>query len=65
MLFRSLNTFVQYNTAARTLATNIRYRFIHHPLSDFFIVYNESRGIDGNTAKYRVVSLKLTHLLNF
>ncbi len=60
-----LQSFVQYNTAARTLSTNIRYRFIHHPLSDFFIVYNESRGIDGNTAKYRVVSVKLTHNLNF
>lgn len=60
-----LQSFVQYNTAAKTLATNIRYRFIHHPLSDFFIVYNESRGIKGNSATYRVVSVKLTHNLNF
>ena len=60
-----LQSFVQYNTAAKTLSTNIRYRFIHHPLSDFFIVYNESRGIKGNSATYRVISVKLTHNLNF
>ena len=60
-----LQSFIQYNTAAKTLSSNIRYRFIHHPLSDLFLVYNEVRGIEGNDQTYRVLSLKLTHLLSF
>lgn len=43
-----LQSFIQYNNDAKTFSSNIRYRFIHHPLSDFFIVYNEVRGIGGN-----------------
>jgi len=60
-----LQTFIQYNTDARTVSSNVRYRFIHHPLSDFYVVYNEVRGINGNSAVNRILSLKLTHLLSF
>ena len=60
-----LQSFIQYNTVAKTVSSNIRYRFIHHPLSDLFIVYNELRGISGNALLDRAVSVKLTHLLNF
>lgn len=42
-----LRSFVPYNMAARTLSTNVRYRFIHHPLSDLFIVYNRAAGSTG------------------
>ncbi len=60
-----LQALVQYNTAAETLSTNVRYRFIHHPLSDFFIVYNEVRPTVGDDETLRVVSVKVTHLLTF
>ena len=60
-----LEAFVQYNTAAETISSNVRYRFIHHALSDFFIVYTESRPTEGDDETLRNVSLKLTHLLNF
>ena len=60
-----LEAFVQYNTAEETVSSNIRYRFIHHPLSDFFIVYTESRPTEGDDETFRNVSIKLTHLLNF
>ncbi len=60
-----LENFIQYNTDAKTVSSNIRYRFIHHPLSDFFVVYNEVRGISGNKDLNRALSLKMTHVLNF
>jgi len=60
-----LEAFVQYNTAAETVSSNVRYRFIHHPLSDFFVVYSELRPTEGDDETLRNVSLKLTHLLNF
>lgn len=60
-----IQAFVQYNTAAETVSTNVRYRFIHHPLSDFFVVYTEVRPTEGDAEKLRNVSLKLTHQLSF
>ena len=60
-----LQGLLQYNTAAETISTNIRYRFIHHPLSDLFLVYNEVKGIDGSIDTERAVSLKVTHLIGF
>ena len=60
-----LENFFQYNTAADTISTNIRFRFLHHPLSDFFIVYNERRGVAGNDLLDRTLSIKLTNLFVF
>lgn len=59
-----LQALLQYNTAAETISTNIRYRFIHH-LSDLFLVYSEVQGTDGNFATERALSLKVTHLIGF
>jgi hypothetical protein len=65
-----LNAFIQYNSVTRQLASNIRYQFIHHPLSDLFLVYNDTRFHDtllpgGSLPPSRAVILKLTHLLSF
>jgi len=65
-----LNAFIQYNSVTRQLASNIRYQFIHHPLSDLFLVYNDTRFRDSGPAGLaqppsRAVILKLTHLLSF
>ncbi|MGE3189420.1 MAG: DUF5916 domain-containing protein [Vicinamibacterales bacterium] len=65
-----LSAFVQYNSVTRQLASNIRYDFIHHPLSDLFLVYNDSRFVDlarptALQVPTRALVLKYTHLLAF
>ncbi len=60
-----LENLLQYNRDAKTLTSNIRFRFMHHPLSDLFVVYNETRGVSSNMELNRAVSVKLTHLFGF
>jgi len=60
----SLSTFIQYNNQSDQLSSNIRFRLIHHPLSDIFLVYNDLR----DRAKQKTdwgLSLKYTRLLSF
>jgi hypothetical protein len=57
-----LNAFVQYNGESDTWLSNIRFNFIHHPLSDIYVVWNETR-LPGDTR--RALLLKYTHLLAF
>ena len=56
---------VQYNSESKTISSNFRFRFIHRPLSDFYVVYTESRGISGNDQLNRFLTVKFTHLLSF
>ena len=58
-----LNTFVQYNSATSSWLTNIRYRFIYRPLSDFYLVYNDTRA--GGRIGQRTLALKHTLMLAF
>ena len=65
-----LNAFVQYNSVTKQIASNIRYDFIHRPLSDLFLVYNDARfvNLDRPTPAQvptRALILKYTHLLSF
>jgi hypothetical protein len=60
-----LNAFVQYNGLTRDVSSNVRFDFIHHPLSDLFIVYNETRPFDDGVLTSRSVAVKVTHLLSF
>ncbi|MBI4483184.1 MAG: carbohydrate binding family 9 domain-containing protein [Acidobacteria bacterium] len=60
-----LNALFQYNSDRRQVASNIRFNFIHHPLSDLFIVYNEQRDVSGAGKTDQAVILKYTHLLSF
>jgi hypothetical protein len=61
-----VNAYIQYNSLTRQVFTNLRYDFIHHPLSDIFIVFNETRSTGGNrTPASRALVLKVTHLLSF
>ena len=57
-----LNTFVQYNGESDTWLSNVRYNLIHRPLSDIYVVWNETHapGIAG-----RALLLKYTHLIAF
>ena len=57
-----LNAFVQYNSDTDAWLSNVRFNFIHRPLSDIFVVWNETRG-PGLTL--RSVSVKYTHMLAF
>ena len=59
-----LNALIQYNSRDGFVSSNIRFRWIHSPLSDFYIVYNESRIPEGDVID-RALILKLTYLFNF
>jgi hypothetical protein len=60
-----LNAFVQYNGVTRDVSSNIRFDFIHHPLSDIFIVYNETRPMDATLPRSRALVVKFTQLFSF
>ncbi len=57
-----LNAFVQYNSEAQAWLSNVRYNLIHHPLSDLYIVWNETR-VPG--VSQRALLLKFTQTLVF
>ena len=58
-----LNSFVQYNSATSSWLTNVRYRFIYRPLSDFYVVYNDTRS--AGRESQRTVAVKHTLMLAF
>ncbi|MEZ4415921.1 MAG: DUF5916 domain-containing protein [Gemmatimonadota bacterium] len=64
-----LNAFVQYNTSADELVTNVRLNIIHAPLSDLFLVYSERRNLDPAPGDPRLINrlltLKVTRLFAF
>jgi hypothetical protein len=60
-----LSGFFQYNTSSDESVINLRWNFIHSPLSDFFVVYSERRNGDGGEHLERAVTLKATKLLSF
>jgi hypothetical protein len=58
--------YVQYNAATEQLITNLRFNFIHAPLSDFFLVYTERRDMAGDgLVLERFLTAKLTRLFAF
>lgn len=58
-----LNAFIQYNSVADAWLTNIRFNFIHRPLSDLYVVYNETRLLREPTQRSLIV--KYTHRIAF
>jgi hypothetical protein len=58
------SAFVQYLKASNELVTNLRFNFIHAPLSDIFFVVTERRALDGDVSQ-RVFTLKASRLLSF
>ncbi len=56
--------FVQYNEAAQQLVTNIRFNWIHAPLSDLYVVLTELRDTDAGVVRDRLITLKFTKLLS-
>jgi hypothetical protein len=59
-----LNGLIQYNNVTDEWTSNIRFNFIHRPLSDLFVVYNDLRDETG-AMKNRALIVKYTHLLSF
>jgi hypothetical protein len=61
-----LSAFVQYNSTTKQVSSNIRFDFIHHPLSDLYIVYNDTRGVSGLALPpTRSLTVKMTQLFSF
>ena len=58
-----LNSFVQYNNATSSWLTNIRYRFMYRPLSDFYVVYNDVR--TAGRPDQRTFAIKHTLMMAF
>ena len=58
-----LNGFVQYNSASRAWLSNIRFNLMHRPLSDIFVVFNETRAKGREPVRAFIV--KYTHLISF
>ncbi len=60
-----LDALFQYNSDMRTVQSQVRYRLIHRPLSDLYLVYGEVRGVQDNQELERTISAKFTYLINF
>jgi hypothetical protein len=58
------NAFIQYNRQSHQVTSNIRFNFIHRPLSDLYVVYNETRSTNGGLPS-RALILKITQSLSF
>jgi hypothetical protein len=60
-----LDALVQYRSDVKQFSANIRFNLIHRPLSDFFIVYNESQFPDTTQTAGRGVVVKYTQMFSF
>lgn len=59
------SAFVQYNEAEGEFVTNLRFRWIHAPLSDLYLVLTERRDTGAGVVLDRFVTVKATKLLAF
>ena len=59
------SAFAQYNAAADQFVTNIRFRWIHGPLSDLYLVLTERRDTEAGLVRDRFITLKFTKLVSF
>ena len=61
-----LDSLLQYNRTLDLFNANVRFNFIHRPLSDFFIVYNEQRFVEpGSPPSGRGIIVKFTRMMAF
>ena len=60
-----VDAFIQYNSSARAVSSNIRFNLIHRPLSNLYLVYNENRDNRGGEILDRVLAIKFTYLAEF
>lgn len=60
-----LDGFFQYNADTHQVSSNIRFNFIHHPLSDLYLVYNDRRDTLSGQLVERTFIVKVTNLFSF
>ena len=61
-----VDALLQYDPESTLFNANVRFNFIHHPLSDLFVVYNEQRFSTGKAINPgRSVTIKLTQMVAF
>ena len=60
-----LDTLLQYRNDVKQFSANVRFNLIHRPLSDFFIVYNESQFTDATQSAGRGLVVKYTQMFSF
>jgi hypothetical protein len=60
-----LDTLLQYRNDVKQFSANVRFNLIHRPLSDFFIVYNESQFTDTTQTAGRGLVVKYTQMFSF
>ena len=60
-----VNAFIQYNADTHLVSSNVRFNWTHHPLSDLYIVYNDTRNTLTHEARERAFIIKLTNLFKF
>jgi hypothetical protein len=60
-----VRSFVQYNADTHQVSSNFRFNWTHHPLSDLFIVYNDTRDTLTGLTRERTFTVKLTNLFSF
>ncbi len=58
------STLVQYSTQLKNVGINSRLQWRFAPLSDLYLVYNDSYRTDGFVPRFRAVTLKITYWLN-
>jgi uncharacterized protein DUF5916/cellulose/xylan binding protein with CBM9 domain len=59
-----VDALTQYTPDSRRFNANVRFNLIHHPLSDFFLVYNDQRFLTGDgPIPGRSVVLKFTQMI--
>jgi hypothetical protein len=59
------DAFMQYNTDTDTIVSNLRFNFIHRPLSDLTVVLTDGRLAGPGGDASRAIIVKYTHLLQF
>jgi len=61
-----VDALVQYDPATDQYNSNVRFNFIHHPLSDLYIVWNEQRFFTGEDVRPgRSLTVKVTQMVAF
>ena len=61
-----IDALVQYDPVSKLMNSNVRFNFIHHPLSDLFVVFNEQRFNTGEgISPGRGLTVKVTQMIAF
>ncbi len=59
------NTLIQYSNQGKSLGINSRLQWRFAPLSDVYLVYNDSYDTDGFTPRFRSINLKVNYWYDY